>query len=505
VVQDVTTKGKEIDVSLRDALTAELGSDRYQLWFVGKTRFTYSDQTLTCHAANGFYQDWLRSNFRKIIECAADSVLGNPVTLRFAVDTNLASAEVAQSATNQPKGHDENDVAVKIRGDKGESFNPARPPQSRNSNTDLQSQPINQSSIGQSTVRSVEPDLYGPRGTASFKNFVVGHANRVAQASACMVTESPGCLTPLFLYGSTGVGKTHLLESIWGSALARQPTVRGLFLTAEQFTSLFLEALHHSGLPSFRRKYRNLELLLLDDIQFFGGKNATLGELLQTVESMLRRGGQVVLAADRPPGELPNFPLELSSRFSGGMVCKMLPPDLEMRKEIVQRYLSKRGWTLDETVQELVASRMTDSPREIFGALNRLQATEIATEQPITLAAAEGALADLYLYRGRNIRLIDIEKAVCDTFGLEPKSLRSSRKIKSIVQPRMLAMWLARKYTRRGLTEIGTYFGNRSHATVISAQKRVNDWMNRGDVLQLADHACPVEDAIRRVESRMQA
>ena len=160
---------------------------------------------------------------------------------------------------------------------------------------------------------------------------------------------------------------------------------------------------------------------------------------------------------------------------------------------------------MEETVQELVASRMTDSPREIFGALNRLQTTEIATEQPITLAAAEEALADLYLYRGRTIRLIDIEKAVCDTFGLEPKSLRSSRKIKSIVQPRMLAMWLARKYTRRGLTEIGTYFGNRSHATVISAQKRVNDWMHRGGVVQLADHACPVEDAIRRVESRMQA
>ena len=183
----------------------------------------------------------------------------------------------------------------------------------------------------------------------------------------------------------------------------------------------------------------------------------------------------------------------------------MLPPDLEMRKEIVRRYVSKREWTLEEAVQDLVANRMTDSPREIFGALNRLQATEIATENPITLAAAEDALADLFLYQGRTIRLIDIEKAVCDTFGLEPKSLRSARKIKSIVQPRMLAMWLARKYTRRGLTEIGTYFGNRSHATVISAQKRVNDWMHRGDVVQLANHACPIEDAIRRVESRMHA
>jgi len=340
---------------------------------------------------------------------------------------------------------------------------------------------------------------------ATFADFVVGHSNRVAEASACMVTENPGCLTPLFLHGETGVGKTHLLESIWSGTLCQRPTARGLFLTAEQFTSLFLEALHHSGLPSFRRKYRNLEILMVDDIQFFGGKKATLGELLHTIEAMHRHGRQVVLTADRAPTELEGFPAELISRFSGGMVCKMLAPDLQMRKEIVRRHVLQREWALAENVQELVAGRMSESPRELFGAINRLQATELATNKPITLAAAEEALADLFLYRDRTVRLVDIEKAVCETFGLEPKSLRSSRKIKSIVQPRMLAMWLARKYTRRGLAEIGEYFGNRSHATVISAQKRVSGWMAGGDSVQLADYTCPVEDAIRRVESRMRA
>ena len=508
----MTTRGKEIDVLLRDALTAELGVERYQLWFVDKTRFSHRDQTVTCHAANAFYQDWLRSNFRHAIERAAEAILGNSVTVQFAVDNDLIAraASVAQSSVDDPADCEVDDNLAAKPGTGNPRDEKSKPVMqlhrgTSNSNRDLHIQRANPSPVRQHTVRSAESEFCGTRTYASFEDFVIGHANRVAQASSCMVTESPGCLTPLFLHGSTGVGKTHLLESIWTSTLAKQPAVRGLFLTAEQFTSLFLEALHHSGLPSFRRKYRNLDLLILDDIQFFGGKNATLGELLQTVEAMLRRGGQVVLAADQPPGELQNFPQELSSRFSGGMVCKMLPPDLEMRKEIVRRYVSKREWTLEEAVQDLVASRMTDSPREIFGALNRLQATEIATENPITLSTAEDALADLFLYQGRTIRLIDIEKAVCDTFGLEPKSLRSARKIKSIVQPRMLAMWLARKYTRRGLTEIGTYFGNRSHATVISAQKRVNDWMHRGDVVQLANHACPIEDAIRRVESRMHA
>ncbi|MEC7501682.1 MAG: DnaA/Hda family protein [Planctomycetota bacterium] len=509
----MTTRGKEIDVSLRGALTAELGVERYKLWFVDKTRFSRRDHTMTCHAANSFYQDWLRSNFRDAIERAAKSVLGNSVTVKFAIDNDLTSRaeSPAQPSLDDPVESDFDDanMAENSGNDtgRGGSLRPIMQVHrgTPNPNVDLHPRRTSSSSVQSRTARSSESELCGTRTYASFEDFVIGHANRVAQASSCMVTESPGCLTPLFLHGCTGVGKTHLLESIWTSALAKQPAVRGLFLTAEQFTSLFLEALHHSGLPSFRRKYRNLDLLILDDIQFFGGKNATLGELLQTVETMLRRGGQVVLAADQPPAELQNFPQELRSRFSGGMVCKMLPPDLEMRKEIVRRYVSKREWVLEKEVQDLVANRITDSPREIFGALNRLQATEIATENPITLATAEDALADLFLYRSRAIRLIDIEKAVCDTFGLEPKSLRSARKIKSIVQPRMLAMWLARKYTRRGLNEIGTYFGNRSHATVISAQKRVNDWMDRGDVVQLANQACPVEDAIRRVESRMHA
>jgi chromosomal replication initiator protein len=491
VVQDVTTLGREIDEALRDALIEEIGKERYQLWFEAKTRLSYHAKVLTCNAANAFYQDWLRANFRSALERAAASAVGEVVTSRFAVEPQLVSEE--------PISTNLEDTDQTVAG------NEPKKSRGRLAEKDVDRRTVNTPSTMPGASSTSRPEVRCNRAYASFEDFVVGHANRVAQASSCMVTESPGCLTPLFLHGSTGVGKTHLLESIWSSTLKRQPAARGLFLTAEQFTSLFLEALHHSGLPSFRRKYRNLELLILDDIQFFGGKKATLGELLQTIETMLRRGGQVVLAADQPPAELQGFPVELISRFSGGMVCKLLPPDLQMRKEIVRRYVSKRQWTLAEDIQDLVAGRMSESPRELFGAINRLQATELAIDKPITLADAGEALADLFLYRGRTIRLIDIEKAVCDTFGLEPKSLRSARKIKSIVHPRMLAMWLARKYTRRGLTEIGEYFGNRSHATVISAQKRVSGWMDRGDMVQLADHACPIEDAIRRVESRMRA
>ena len=507
VVQDVTTSGREVDVPLRDALIKGIGKERYELWFDGKAAFSSCDQVLTCSAVNSFYRDWLRANFRRAIEVATVSVLGEGISVAFEVDAQLATVDqnraTADSSDAMEAGQTE--LPPVTSSPTASSPTASSPTVSLPSLAKRSADPKKRSADAGAGHQDRRAVAGRQRAYASIDDFVVGHANRVAQASVCMVTESPGCLTPLFLHGATGVGKTHLLESAWSGTLAQQPAARGLFLTAEQFTSLFLEALHHSGLPSFRRKYRNLELLILDDIQFFGGKKATLGELLHTIETMLRHGRQIVLAADRPATELQGFPAELISRFAGGMVCKMLPPDLKMRKEIVHRHVSQRQWNLDEEIQALVAGRMSESPRELFGALNRLRATELATGNPLTLSTAEESLADLFLYRGRTIHLKDIEQAVCDTFGLEAKSLRSTRKIKSIAQPRMLAMWLARKYTRRGLAEIGEYFGNRSHATVISAQKRVTSWVDHGDVVQLADHTCPIEDAIRRVESRMQA
>ncbi len=499
-----TSTTDNLNQTLHDTLIKHVGQARYRLWFGENTRLLLQGQVLVVEAATPFFQDWLRINFRDALQQAAADVVGERVSIDFRINPELTkeSAETSDEATSDQAARDQ---ATSDEGTGASETTPSLKLASSTESTPVESREGVLRGVPTSPAHARRGKSLPDRKYANFDAFVVGHCNRVANASACMVAESPGCLTPLYLHGGTGVGKTHLLESIWTSVFSKQPDCRALFLGAEQFTSLFLEALHHSGLPSFRRKYRSVDLLIIDDVQFFSGKKATVSELLHTVESLLRHGRQVVLAADRSPAELEGLPAELISRFSGGMVCKLLAPDHPTRREIVRRYVIQQQFEISEEVQDLVASRLTATPRELFGALNRLHATISAVGAPLTLVEAEEALADLVLPHGCGVRLPDIEKAVCETFGLEPESLRSCRKVKSISHPRMLAMWLARKHTRSALSEIGDYFGKRSHATVISAQKRITGWMASGDSMQMADQPCQVEVAIRRVEERMRA
>ena len=338
-------------------------------------------------------------------------------------------------------------------------------------------------------AKQVEPPptpAFSPRKFASLSSFVVGASNRLAMYSAEMVARNPGQITPLFVYGPTSVGKTHLLEGIWSAERKAGRGTTTVYLSAEQFTSQFLEALRGSGLPVFRRKYRGVDVLILDDLQFLAGKRATQVELLHTVDTLLREGRQLVFAADRPPAELTDFMPELITRLTSGMVCRIEPPDYATRLGIVGQLSCRLGVELPADVQRFVAARLTGHARELSGAICRLQATSEATRQPISLPLAEEALGEMIQHNTRVVRLADIEKAVCEVFGLEPQTLQSDGKTRRVSHPRMLAMWLARKHTRAALSEIGAFFGRRSHSTVISAQKRVDQWMAHDEPLSHA-------------------
>ncbi len=463
---------------LRNALADKVGKERFELWFGASTRLELDDDRLIVGAPNRFFTDWLRQNFRRDIETVCLDALGTCPALEFRVDATLPEPKRSSTAPGgagggRPPGR-EGAAAPTARLDRGSP--PADP-----------------------------PDAACRRRLFDLESFVAGPSNRLASAAAEMVTQRPGELSPLLLYGPTGVGKTHLLEGICSAVRKSRPGVIALYLSAEQFISGFLQALRGSGLPSFRQKYRGVDLLVIDDLQFFCGKRYTQLELLYTIDTLAREGRQAVFAADRPPAELDGLGAELCARLEGGMVCRIEPPDYETRLGIVGQMARRMGLGVPEPVRQFIAAHLTSHARELSGALCRLEATSRVLRRPIGLAMAEEALAETIRAGSRAVRLADIEKAVCERFGLEPGSLQSGRKAKRVSHPRMLAMWLARKYTRAALSEIGHYFGRRSHSTVVSAQKRVDGWLAGGTSLEIADGTWKADDAVRKLEQRLRA
>lgn len=471
----------EIVSALRSALAGRVGKKRFELWFGETTRLELNNGTLTIHVPNQPLHDLLRNNFRLDIEQACLTALGQRPPVQFHIDTAPPNPEAAC-----PAGA-EKDAASEVR------VPPSQEPSPEKSARPSDRQP--------------EEGEGGPprRQFAHLDSFVSGRGNRLARTTVELALERPGELSPLLIHGPTGVGKTHLLQGIWTAAKKSRRNLTAIYLTAEQFTTFFLEALRGSGLPSFRQRYRGVGMLIIDDIQFLGGKQHTKSELLYTMDTLLRDGRQMVFSADRSPAELSELGPEMMARLEGGMVCRIEPPDFETRLGIAAQFARRMELGVPHEVLQFVASRLTSHARELSGALCRLQATSRALGKPITLALAEEALGELIRNSNRPVRLADIEKAVCTAFGLDPASLQSSRKAKRVSHPRMLAMWLARKYTRAALTEIGQHFGRRSHSTVISAQHRVDRWLTEGEEVEIADNVWNVDDAIREVERYLQA
>ena len=471
----MTKDDTEIVSALLLALADKVGKERYELWFGSNVRIALAADALYVSVPNQFYQDWLRTNFRRPLEECLAAALGRDVPVVFRVGEDLLT----------PRGPAELETPASGVGAQNSGPPEPAPP------------------LAASEPRGERP--CARRRFADLESFVAGPANRLAAVSAAAVVEQLGRTSPLLIHGPTSVGKTHLLEGIWTAAKRRHPRLHAVYLSAEQFTSHFLEALHASGVPNFRNKYRGVELLLIDDLQFFAGKRATLGELLYTIDALTREGRQLVFAADRPPASMAGLGQELSSRLAAGLVCRIDPPDYDTRRGIVRRHAARLELQLGDDVLDYVAANFRDHARELIGALVKLHATSRAMGGPITLPVAEQALAESAGGTRGPVKLVDVQQAVCEVFGLAPDSLRSNRRTTAIAHPRMLAMWLARKHTRAALAEIGEFFGRRSHTTVISANKKVGLWMSDPRTVKLADHTLSVEEAVRKVEERLRA
>ena len=456
---------REIVSALQGALAERIGKDRYAVWFGSAVRLELDGRTLRVAASDRFALDRVRTRFRQDVESVCRQLLGTSAKVDYRIDSSLQSSTAGGKLP--PKG--------KTKPDKPGSSS---------------QQPRNRSSR---------------RRLARLGEFVVGPCNRVGFTAAQSILERLGQVSPLLMYGSTGTGKTHLLEGIAAAARQRRSVKRVVLLSSEQFTTYFLEALRGSGLPSFRRKYRDVDVLLIDDVQFFCGKSATIVELKHTVDTLLRDGRQLVFSADRSLSEISGLGSDLIARISGGLVCSLEPPDEGTRLQLARRLAAARGIRTPDEVLELIAKRVAGDVRLIAGALNRLHAVSQAADQPVTVKLAETALSDVFRTSQRVVRLPDIENVVCDLFGIDTRGLHSHRKSKVLAQPRMLAMWLARKYTRAAFSEIGEHFGHRSHSTVISANKKVEHWLADDAKIQLGHTDCEVREVIRRVEARLRA
>jgi chromosomal replication initiator protein len=307
----------------------------------------------------------------------------------------------------------------------------------------------------------------------TFDNFIVGPSNSVAHASAKAVAENPGrAYNPLFIHGSVGLGKTHLLHAVCHEFLRRFPSDRVCFLSCEEFTNEFVRSLQRNDVDSFRARFRNVHLLVIDDIHFLKGKERTQEEFFHTFNGLYQSNRQIVLSSDAAPNEIPTLEERLVSRFHWGLVSQLEQPEMETRMAIVRRKAELMGIDVPNDAVEYIASNFRNNIRELEGALLSTKAHADVVGRGISLRQAKAALRGNIKPRGAGITLDKITQMVCREYDVKDSDLRSKRRVRSVSEPRQMIMFIARQLTKLSLDEIGDHFGGRDHSTVLYAVRK---------------------------------
>ncbi len=328
--------------------------------------------------------------------------------------------------------------------------------------------------------RAPEPDLAERRGSASlngdftFDTFVEGKSNQLARAASMQIANNPGtAYNPLFIYGGVGLGKTHLMHAVGNVILASNPNARVVYLHSERFVADMIKALQHNRIDDFKKTYRSVNALLIDDVQFFAGKERSQEEFFHTFNALFESRQQIVLSSDRFPKEVVGLEERLRSRFGWGLTVSIDPPDLETSVAILHCKASQFGVELPEDVAFFVGRRIRSNVRELEGALRRLVANAQFTGKPITLDFAKHALRDMLAAQDKQVSIENIQKIVAEYFKLRTSDLLSAKRSRSLARPRQIAMSLAKELTKHSLPEIGNAFGGRDHTTVLHATRKV--------------------------------
>ena len=432
----------EVLADFRDSLSRDI----YKNWFQSIHASLDESGTLELRASNEFARIWLEENYLDLIREKVASIAGEEVMVRItAQDSELPPVRRTEDLTSTER----------IR-------------------TDLNKGTRN---------RQQSPNPYiNPRNT--FENFIVGPSNQLAHAAATAVADSPGsAYNPLFVYGDTGLGKTHLMHAMAHAIQLSNPDAKVVYLSCEKFTNNFLRAIRENSLDSFRRLYRKVDVLLIDDIQFLEGKERTQEEFFHTFNELFESQRQLCLSSDRPASEINKLESRLISRFQWGMVTDIQPPDLETRAAILKKKAMAMGFDLiPEEVLEFLASRITRNVRRLEGALIKVGTFARLIREPVTLRKAEELIRDILQEEVQHqITIERIQRKVVEMYDLRLSDMQNRRRPNHIAFPRQVAMYLSRLLTHHPLKEIGEAFGGRDHGTVIHAVKTVENMMEQDE------------------------
>ncbi|MGD1075032.1 MAG: chromosomal replication initiator protein DnaA [Thermodesulfovibrionales bacterium] len=406
----------------------KVGVNLFELWFKPIKLSQLKEQNALMEIPNRFYKEWIEDYYPNLISDALEGVAGHPVTIKF---------KIAEKVDAELKKMD-----ARLEGRK---------------------------------QRLANKGIYlNPKYT--FENFITGPSNQFAHAAALAVTDSPGMsYNPLFVYGGVGLGKTHLITAIGNIIADKRREFNILFVSSEQFTNEVVAAVRHGKTEELKGKYRNLDLLLIDDIQFIENKNATQEELFHTINTLYERQKQIVLSSDRPPKEIKAITDRLRSRFSMGLIADIQPPELELRMAIIQRKAEIERIKLTESVITFLATKIKTNIRELEGCLIRLGAHTSLTGSPIDVDMARDVLKDIISDDERPITVEQILKVVSEFYGIKCQEMKSKKRTREIALPRQVAMYLAKQCTDSSLNDIGKNFGGKDHATVIYACKQMEE------------------------------
>ena len=437
----------------------ELSGPSFDAWLRPSSPVSFSDGTLLVQVPHEFARDWLETRHSALLSEIMTSLAGRSVTVKFV--TKAASGLPAQA---------ENVPVMPIpasRPESGERTVSAAPQPAR-AQAPSATQPDDSKDLDDFKQAVLNPKY-------TFDSFVVGASNRMAHAAALAVSEGPGrTYNPLFLYGGVGLGKTHLMQAIGHQLLALNPSARVVYVPCEQFTNELILSIRFETTDAFREKYRNVDILMIDDIQFLAGKERTQEEFFHTFNTLYEAGKQIVISSDRPPREIATLESRLRSRFEWGLSADISAPELETRMAILNKKAAAENLALPQDVCLFIAQQVQSNIRELEGALIRVTAYASLNHRDMSVDVAGEAIRDMMpSSRPKQISVEMIQRAVADYYHIQVTEMRARTRVRMVSLPRQVAMFLCRELTELSLPRIGEEFGGRDHTTVIHAREKI--------------------------------